>query len=52
MLEVHERSLVSGTGIQGKFLPPVALALFTLLARLLCHGPVYYSDGPHHIQSS
>jgi 4-amino-4-deoxy-L-arabinose transferase-like glycosyltransferase len=51
MLDVHERTLVSGTGIQEKFLPPVALALFTLITRVLCLGSLYFADGPHHIQS-
>ena len=32
-------------------LPPLVLAAFTLLTRLLFHGPVYFADGPGHIRS-
>jgi hypothetical protein len=32
------------------FLPPLLLALFTLVSRLLFHGPPYFADGPAHIR--
>jgi 4-amino-4-deoxy-L-arabinose transferase-like glycosyltransferase len=34
-----------------KLLPPVVLAIFTLLTRVLCYGPVYFADGPRHIRA-
>lgn len=37
--------------VQGKFLPPVALAILTLVTRVLCRGSVYFVDGPGHIRS-
>ena len=30
---------------------PAILALFTLITRLLCRGPLYFGDGPDHIAS-
>jgi hypothetical protein len=44
-------ALPQKAGRYREVLPPVALALFTLIARVLCHGSVYYSDGPNHIKS-
>jgi 4-amino-4-deoxy-L-arabinose transferase-like glycosyltransferase len=35
----------------GAKLPPLALAVFTLVTRVLFHGPVYFVDGPSHIHS-
>ncbi|MFZ0745314.1 MAG: glycosyltransferase family 39 protein [Terracidiphilus sp.] len=32
-------------------LPPTALAIITLAARVFCHGSVYFADGPAHISS-
>ena len=35
----------------GEILFPVTLAMFVLISRVLCRGPVYFADGPSHIQS-
>ena len=45
------RALFSPDGVQGKLLPPVTLAMFTLLTRVLSRGSVYWADGPAHIRS-
>lgn len=34
---------------KARLLPPLVLAAFTLLTRLLFHGPPYFADGPSHI---
>ena len=33
------------------YLYPLLLAIFTLATRLVFHGPVYFADGPAHVQS-
>ncbi|MGD0346436.1 MAG: glycosyltransferase family 39 protein [Terracidiphilus sp.] len=30
---------------------PALLAIFTLVTRILCRGPLYFGDGPRHIKS-
>jgi len=30
---------------------PAILAVFTLVTRILCHGTVYFADGPSHVQA-
>jgi 4-amino-4-deoxy-L-arabinose transferase-like glycosyltransferase len=51
MLNVHRRVLFSPDRVQIKLLPPVMLAMFTLVTRVLCHGTLYFADGPAHIRS-
>ena len=34
-----------------ELLPPVLLALYTLLTRLLCSGALYFADGPAHVKA-
>jgi 4-amino-4-deoxy-L-arabinose transferase-like glycosyltransferase len=34
-----------------KFLFPALLALFVLVSRILCRGPLYFGDGPDHVSS-
>jgi 4-amino-4-deoxy-L-arabinose transferase-like glycosyltransferase len=51
MLNVRRRVLFSPDRVQIKILPPVTLALFTLLTRVLCLGTLYFADGPAHIRS-
>jgi 4-amino-4-deoxy-L-arabinose transferase-like glycosyltransferase len=34
-----------------RYLPPLFLALFTLITRLLCSQAVYFADGPRHLQA-
>ncbi|MGO8759744.1 MAG: glycosyltransferase family 39 protein [Terracidiphilus sp.] len=38
------------SGLKGLSLPAI-LAVFTLIARVLCRGPLYFADGPEHIAS-
>jgi 4-amino-4-deoxy-L-arabinose transferase-like glycosyltransferase len=42
---------VSADWINGTILAPLALAVFTLVGRLLCIGSIYWADGPRHIRS-
>jgi 4-amino-4-deoxy-L-arabinose transferase-like glycosyltransferase len=44
-------SRASASWMNANFLPPFALALFTLATRLLFRGPIYFADGPHHLRS-
>ncbi len=49
-MDVYERSRFVRSCMQGKFLPPVVLALFTLIIRVRCRGDVYFADDPNYIR--
>jgi hypothetical protein len=49
-LNARRRALFSPDCVEVKLLPPVALAMFTLVTRVLCRGSVYWADGPAHIR--
>lgn len=38
-------------GFSGGFLPPLALTIFSLVARVLCSGSLYFADGPAHVRA-
>jgi 4-amino-4-deoxy-L-arabinose transferase-like glycosyltransferase len=38
-------------GAKAEFLPPLVLAVFTLVTRLLFHGLPYFADGPAHLSA-
>ena len=44
-------SALAGRVIQTSVFPAAILALSTLIARLLVHGPLYFSDGTGHVLS-
>jgi hypothetical protein len=50
MLEGREASHLSTPGITARFVPPFALAAFTLATRVFFHGPLYFADGPQHLR--
>lgn len=50
-MDVIDRVPLPSAWARGRFLPPAALAIFTLVTRVLCHGSVYFADGPAHIWS-
>jgi len=42
---------LSDVATRGRFLVPIALAVITLVARVLTSGPLYFADGPAHIKA-
>jgi 4-amino-4-deoxy-L-arabinose transferase-like glycosyltransferase len=47
----HATAPSSTDPLLARLLPPLALAILTLLARVLCSGSVYFADGPAHIRA-
>ena len=50
-MAIQERGSTTTFESRANLLFPASLAVFTLGTRLLCRGPVYFADGPAHIQS-
>ena len=42
---------LSCDSLQGRLLPPLALAIFTLVTRVLCSGSIYFADGPNQVRA-
>ena len=42
---------LSGDSLQGRLVPPLALAIFTLVTRVLCSGSLYFNDGPNQVRA-
>lgn len=51
MFNARTRVPLSSDGVQWRLLPPLALAILTLVARVLCSGSLYFADGPAHIRA-
>jgi 4-amino-4-deoxy-L-arabinose transferase-like glycosyltransferase len=51
MMNIRRSALFSPEHVQVKLLPPVTLAMFTLVTRVLCRGSLYWADGPRHNRS-
>lgn len=45
---IHSAGFIS---VSRSSILPALLAIFTLVTRILCRGPVYFGDGPEHIRS-
>jgi 4-amino-4-deoxy-L-arabinose transferase-like glycosyltransferase len=51
MQEGQRASHSSTPGIFARVVPPLVLAAFTLVTRVIFHGALYFADGPQHLRS-
>ena len=50
-MNTSAKNLAPGSSRRTVALQSALLALLTLVSRVACHGPVYFADGPSHLQA-